>query len=408
MIRKLWIDSRQGVGATNDFTVELPLQVTTTKEQGCLVGQFSIPNVFSSVMRDYNDRLYFRVDGVNVDNTIQQNVNDRFYWGYRSNGQQTWLITTLPPGASSAVQLAIAMGNAIIAVLGPVATVVQPPSGPPVLNFNQSAYQIYIPGYQDITDAQWRREVWRGAAYDLNDTRSVGCIILPTPSFQATWSTDIESPSAFIDYNICNLIAPGAYTGATFATQLQSALNYENATTGNTVTCTYQPDDGVIRVQSTRALVIFDPNLLGNLRWQADEWFAPKYRRLGTVMNPSDLRMANHIAYGGPDFDFLTYPLDLSGIREVYIHSSISDNGTLSISGMRSCICVVQVDESWGSVITYRPFSLADSDVIRLQDGTLGPTIRFWLTDYLGRPLPITEGYVFLQLSIVPLNTMDT
>ena len=189
---------------------------------------------------------------------------------------------------------------------------------------------------------------------------------------------------------------------------MQSALNYENATTGNTVTCTYQPDDGVIRVQSTRALVIFDPNLLGNLRWQADEWFAPKYRRLGTVMNPSDLRMANHIAYGGPDFDFLTYPLDLSGIREVYIHSSISDNGTLSISGMRSCICVVQVDESWGSVITYRPFSLADSDVIRLQDGTLGPTIRFWLTDYLGRPLPITEGYVFLQLSIAPLNTMDT
>ena len=115
MIRKLWIDSRQGVGSTNDFTVELPLQVTTTKEQGCLVGQFSIPNVFSSVMRDYCDRLYFRVDGVNVDNTIQQNVNDRFYWGYRSNGQQTWLLTTLPPGASSAVQLAIAMGNAIIA-----------------------------------------------------------------------------------------------------------------------------------------------------------------------------------------------------------------------------------------------------------------------------------------------------
>ena len=97
---------------------------------------------------------------------------------------------------------------------------------------------------------------------------------------------------------------------------------------------------------------------------------------------------ANHIAHGGPDFDFLTYPLDLSGIREVYIHSSISDNWTLSISGMRSCICVVQVDESWGSAITYRPFSLADSDVIRLQDGTLGPTIRFWLTDYLGRPQP--------------------
>ena len=89
--------------------------------------------------------------------------------------------------------------------------------------------------------------------------------------------------------------------------------------------------------------------------------------------------MANQIAFGGGT-DFMTHPLDLPGIRVVYIHSSISDTGTLSVSGMRSCVCVVQVDESWGSVITYRPFSLADADVMRLQDGTLGPTIRFWLT----------------------------
>ena len=91
MIRKLWIDSRQGIRATNDFTIELPLQDTTTQEQGCLVGQFSIPNVFSPVMHDYNDRLYFRVDGVDAANTIQVNVNDRFYWGYSSPGQQAWL-----------------------------------------------------------------------------------------------------------------------------------------------------------------------------------------------------------------------------------------------------------------------------------------------------------------------------
>ena len=189
--------------------------------------------------------------------------------------------------------------------------------------------------------------------------------------------------------------------------QLQSTLNFESGTTGNNVTRTYQPEDGVIRIQSTRRLVIFNPDLLGNPR-QADERFAPKFRRLGTVMNPNDLRMANHIAWGGPDFDFMTHPVDLSGIREVYIHSSISDNGTLASSGMRSCVCVVQLDESWGSVIPYRPFSLADADVIRLQDGTLGPTLRFWLTDHVGRPLPITEGYVSLQLSIVPLNTMET
>ena len=217
----------------------------------------------------------------------------------------------------------------------------------------------------------------------------------------------VDSSSAFVDYNICNLIAPGAYTGATFATQLQSTLNFDNATTGNNVTCTYQAHDGTVRVQSSKPLVRFSPNLLSSPRWQADERFAPKCQRLGAVMNPSDLRMANHIASGGGT-DFMTHPLDLSGIREEYIHSSISDTGTLSVSSMRSCVCVVQVDESWGCVITYRPFSLADADVIRLQGGTLGPTSRLWLTDYLGEPLPITEGYVFLQLSIVPLNTTET
>ena len=184
-------------------------------------------------------------------------------------------------------------------------------------------FRIYIPGYQDITDASWRRDVGRGAAYDLNDSRSVGCIASPTPSFQASWSSGIESPSAFVDYNVCNLIAGGAYTGVTFAAALQTTLNFENGTTGNNVTCAYQPDDGVIRIQSTRPLVIFNPDHLSNPRWQADEWFAPKFRRLGTVMNPTELRMANHIAWGGPDFDFMTHPVDLSGIREVYIHSSI-------------------------------------------------------------------------------------
>ena len=77
----------------------------------------------------------------------------------------------------------------------------------------------------------------------LTISRSMGCIVSSVPSLQASWSTGLDSTSAFVNYNICNVIAPGAYTGATFATQLQRARNYESATTGNNVTCTYQPDD---------------------------------------------------------------------------------------------------------------------------------------------------------------------
>ena len=59
-----------------------------------------------------------------------------------------------------------------------------------------------------------------------------------------------------------------------------------------------------------------------------DERFAPKYRRLGQTLTPGDLRTANHIAWGPQTFstDFLTYHLDLSGIGEVYVHCSVSDN----------------------------------------------------------------------------------
>ena len=87
---------------------------------------------------------------------------------------------------------------------------------------------------------------------------------------------------------------------------------------------------------------------------------------------------------------------------------AVSDNMTLSMSGMRAVIGCVQIDESWGSVITYRPFRLADRDIIPLQDGALGPTVRCYLTDAYGKPLPIGQSYVFIQLSIVPLNTMET
>ena len=68
---------------------------------------------------------------------------------------------------------------------------------PPVLNVYSTDlvipanlnndFRIYIPSYQDITDATWRRDVWRGAAYDLNNSMSVGGI----------WGGDSMIPGQF-------------------------------------------------------------------------------------------------------------------------------------------------------------------------------------------------------------------
>ena len=50
------------------------------------------------------------------------------------------------------------------------------------------------------------------------------------------------------------------------------------------MTCTYVADEAAIRVQSTRAMMIFDPELLKSSRWLADEWFGPKYERKGLTL----------------------------------------------------------------------------------------------------------------------------
>ena len=409
--RKLFLDSRFGVGSAGDFTVDLPLQVITKKTEGLVLGAFSIANVFNSVIANYNDRLYWRVSNTVAENTIATGVNDRFYWGYDTGTSQSWVITTLPAGTYTAAQMGVLLAMRINSVIPDIAMVYGPPEyASIVLTWNSPTTALYLPSYGDITDPAWQQQVWRGAAYNLLDSRSVGCIVNSTQGWQRTWTTAIQEPSAFVDWNFCNTIAPGSYTGTQFAVQLQSTLNYATTFTGDTVTCTYVADEAVIRVQSTRAMQIFDPELLKSSRWLADEWFAPKYERKGLTLVPSNLRSANGICWGpgSPSTDFLTHQLNLAPVREVYVHCSASDFGTLTSSGMRDVLAVIQIDESWGSVVTWRPFSLNDQDVIPLQDGVLGPSLRFYLTDAYGRVLPLGESYVYLQLSIIPLQTQDS
>ena len=44
-----------------------------------------------------------------------------------------------------------------------------------------------------------------------------------------------------------------------------------------------------------------------------------------------------------------TSPVDLSGLPELYIHSSLSYYNTLTSGGMRDVIAVVTIDQDWGS-----------------------------------------------------------
>ena len=100
--------------------------------------------------------------------------------------------------------------------------------------------------------------------------------------------------------------------------------------------------------------------------------------------------------------------IDLSGLRELYAHSSLSDYGTMSSIGMPDIIAVISVDSDWGSMVYYRLVGLSDQQAIQLPDNGVPTNIRIYLTDSYGTILPVTSAsqYVFVQLSIVPYQTM--
>ena len=100
--------------------------------------------------------------------------------------------------------------------------------------------------------------------------------------------------------------------------------------------------------------------------------------------------------------------MDLPGLRELYVHSSLSDYNTLTSGGMRDVIAVIATDQDLGALVTYRPIGLADQEVLQPPDNGLQGTIRIYMTDAFGTPLPplAPTQHVYLQLSIVPFATM--
>jgi hypothetical protein len=90
--------------------------------------------------------------------------------------------------------------------------------------------------------------------------------------------------------------------------------------------------------------------------------------------------------------------VDLSGLRELYIHSSLSDYNTLTSGGMRDVIAVMTIDQDWGSLVTYRPIGLADQEVLQLPDNGLQGAIHIYMTDAIRHATP-TAGPDAVRLS---------
>jgi hypothetical protein len=211
-------------------------------------------------------------------------------------------------------------------------------------------------------------------------------------------------------YQCAFRITPGQYDGPAFATELSRVLSQGPA--DQHVVATYLPQQGAIRVacsvQSSYQLRIYRMQDVQSPDWLFHEWFGEGSFPQGELFDVGNPCAANALlpSPNEPRAQFDTNNIDITGcLREVYVHCSISDNGSLSSCGAMDVLAVIPLLEAWGSVVNWRPYGPIDSQSIVLQDGALS-TIRFYLMDAYNRPLPLTESYVFLELSILDVPTM--
>ena len=106
---------------------------------------------------------------------------------------------------------------------------------------------------------------------------------------------------------------------------------------------------------------------------------------------------------------FTTGQIDLAGLREVYVHCpTLSDGSSLTTDNRRDIIAVVVCDVPWGQLVTYRPYSFAERELLQLNN-EVPVSVNFYLTDGYGRRLPALAAsqYVMLQLSIIAYDYID-
>ena len=90
--------------------------------------------------------------------------------------------------------------------------------------------------------------------------------------------------------------------------------------------------------------------------------------------------------------------VDLTPVREVYLHSSLANNRTMHLNGSRDCIARIPIDVGFGEVVTYR--HLGPTDALSCSDFRFR-TIRFTLRDWSGNLVPQPFSFVVIELAFL-------
>jgi hypothetical protein len=193
------------------------------------------------------------------------------------------------------------------------------------------------------------------------------------------------------------LLPPNNYTGAALAAQLQSLLTGLVDFPAPTVTF----DEGTGKVTFTAAddqhtLLIPSSEEIRRASWYDGVWnqfwSASPYH----VDDPRDFNASMNWRPPAQFGATLTSGVvDLAVLREVYLHSSLTNFRTMTSVGQKDCVARIPIDVGYGDIVSYRHFG-TDSDAIPCNEMAFR-NVRFSLRDAYGRLVPL-DGYIALEL----------
>ena len=409
LVRKIYIDSRTCSGDPSDFTATLPEPIRADPSLGIILSQLTFVNNFNTVMTGYSDRLYFGVNVPDVSGVVTANVNDRVYLrvidSRDTEAGAVDRIFVIPPATYTLATLRTALQTVLRTVYADwtvTDTAIQTPG-----------YRLVIPSLAEVTSPDWANNTWNGPLYDPFNSDSLNDIFVGTSALNQ-WTGTLSLPVSSAVININAGILPGQYTGAQLATELQTSIQQSTAgVTPNAlvITVTYNATQGILNFTSpTYPIIIYDAKLLRNPEWVGREWYSPRNIRSGPPLT-SDLRDINTKLSPPQTFanSFSSGQIDLSGVREIYVHSpTLSDGCSVTTDNRRDVIATVVCDVPWGQLVSYRPYSFAERELLQLNND-IPVTLRFYITDGYGKRIPITSQsqYMFLQLSILSYDYID-
>ena len=163
--RKLFVDSRwRSSGGHNDFTIELPNDVDTTRTSSVYLASCSFSNTFETVLSGVNDRLYYiSKDTAHVPSVVSS--NNKLYALAKSGTAWVWI----PPSARLAYFVQI--------------------TGASVTPSNNKLYFMYQNPLQSNSFVLYAKTVALGAYTATQLAAQIQSALLPTiPGLSVAWN----------------------------------------------------------------------------------------------------------------------------------------------------------------------------------------------------------------------------